>query len=597
MAARLPLLALALAAPALAGCISQGQLAPTQALGLDLGDDLEALLSQERFGVLPGESTWVDASSDGVRLHLRLFLPDTAADAAWKAPAIVVMSPYFGHDARTDMADASSPPSYYRYQWLLEHFVPRGYAVVFADVRGTGDSGGCLEQTAELQRQDGHDIVEWLAAQPWSNGKVGMFGKSYDAETQQGTAITAPPHLTTIVPVASVSGQYEWNFYDGVPLTLHTLIGNAAYMEGDGLQPPTTPEGLVQYPSRAGCHPLMLAQAAHRDGDWDAYWDSRELRNGVDDIQASVLYVHGLQDWNVRQVAVRDWFDRIPSPKRAILGQWAHDYPEENRFNEEWSRTDWRTTVHAWYDHWLLGLDNGIMDRLPPVQVQDSAGTWRAEPTYPPTDARPFTLHLAPGALAAEAQRLDPPLRLRENEEAFVRANTGVPLPSVEAAPPDQLVFESEPLAQTLHMSGWPVLAFDLLLADGLYPDPDDVTDAHFAANLWLVEGEQATWLNSGYLSARHRDGVRNPAEVPEGEVLSYALRFHPGDTVLPEGAKLRLVLSGSDDQTEPEGTFWGAELHGGNLTLPVIERAWDQVTLDVPFGEPCREVRCEPGA
>lgn len=593
MARPLALAVLVLVAPALAGCLGTAQLAPTSVPGLSLGEDLEALLSQPAFDALPGEQTWIPASSDGALLHLRLFLPDLSG-SDHQAPAILVMSPYFGSDARTDPLDAASPPSYFRYQWLLEHFVPRGYAVVFADVRGTGDSGGCLEQTAELQRQDGHDIVEWLAAQDWSNGKVGMFGKSYDAETQQGTAITAPPHLTTIVPVASVSGQYEWNFYDGVPLTLHTLVGNMGYMQGDGIQPPTTPEGASQYPSRVGCHPLMLAQAAHRDGDWDDYWDSRELRNGVANIQASVLYVHGLQDWNVRQVALRDWFDLIPSTKRAIFGQWAHDYPEENRWKAEWSRADWRTTVHAWYDHFLLGIDNGILDRLPPVQVQDSEGVWRSEATYPPRDAVNLTLHLVPEALVAEAAPLDPPLVFRENEEAFLRANTGLPVPSADTAPVmEQLVFESAPFPEAVHTAGWPVLEFDLALFDGFYPDPDTVTDAHFAANLYLVEGGEATWVNSGYLSARHRDGVRNPAEVPEDEVLAYALRFHPADTVIPAGAALRLVLSGSDDQSEPEGTFWGANLHGGALRLPVIQRDGAAVTLDVPYGEPCAAVQC----
>jgi predicted acyl esterase len=595
MAPRLPLVALVLLGPALAGCLGAADLQPAAAPGLALGSDLQALLSEERFGILPGVSTWVPASSDGEPLHLRLFLPDMGAAADWKAPTILVMSPYFGSDAREDPLDSASRPTYFRYAWLLEHFVPRGYAVAFADVRGTGDSGGCLEQTAELQRQDGHDLVEWLAAQGWSNGKVGMFGKSYDAETQQGAAITAPPSLTTIVPVASVSGQYEWNFYDGVPLTLHTLMGNLFYMASDGLQLPLTPQGLAAYPSRPGCHPGMMAQAAARNGDWDPYWDSRELRNGVANIEASVLYVHGLQDWNVRQVALRDWYDQIPSPKRAIFGQWGHDYPEENRWNEDWSRTDWRTTVHAWYDHWLLGVDNGIMERLPPVQVQDSQGTWRSEATYPPRDTIALDLHLGAGALVQEAVVHDPPLLFRENEEAFLRANTPLPIPSAPTGDVQEvLVWESAPFDRDLHLAGWPTLTFDVLLFDGLYPDPDRLTDAHFAANLYLMEGGQETWFNSGYLSARHRDGVRDPAEVPEDEVLTYTLRFHPGDTVLPQGSRLKLTLAGSDAQSEPEGTAWGAAFHRGVLTLPTIQRDWAAVTLDVPYGEPCREVRCE---
>ncbi len=584
------LIAVLALAPAFAGCVTgtvDDTIDPTPT-DTSMGGVLPAV----PFGVLDGESVWITSTADGTKLHTRLFLPELATDPAWRAPTILVMSPYFGYDAREDQLDASSRPTYFRYTWLIDHFVPRGYVVAFSDVRGTGDSGGCLEQTAELQRQDGHDIVEWLAAEPWSNQRVGMFGKSYDAETQQGAAITTPPHLTTIIPVASVSGQYEWNFYDGVPLTLHTLMGNAFYMEGDGLQAPTTPEGLTQYPTRVGCHPGMLAQAAKRDGDWDAYWASREFRPHVGNIEASVLYVHGFQDWNVRQVAIRDWFDQIPSEKRAIFGQWAHDYPEANSWNDEWNRVDWRDTVEKWYDYWLLDIQNGILDALPAVQIQDSNGVWRAEPTYPPTDATNFTLHLVPGALAADAPGENAEMMyLRENDEAFLRANTGLPVPTGESAPyAEELVFISEPFAADTHFSGWPVLEMDLALIDGLYPDPDAITDAHFAANMWLVAPDgKATWINVGYLSARHRDGVDKPAPVPEDDTLTYRLRFSPADTVIPAGHSIKMTLAGSDAQSEPEGTFWGAEIKRGTLTFPVIERDWSAVTLPVEFGKPVR--------
>lgn len=568
----------------LAGCLSDSGPSPD-------GDEPEVFpdgLSEPRFDVLPGESVWITASEDGTELHTRLFLPE--ADSDWKAPTILVMSPYFGHDAREDEMDPSSAPSYFLYQWLIDHFVPRGYALAFSDVRGTGDSGGCLEQTGYKQRQDGHDVIEWLAAQEWSNGRVGMFGKSYDAETQQGSAITTPPSLKTIVPVASVSGQYEWNFYDGVPFTLHTLIGNAAYMAGDGVQPPTSPEGLTSYPTRFDCHPFMLAQAAHRDGDWDEYWEEREFRPHVDNIEASVLYVHGLQDWNVRQVALRDWYDQIPSEKRAIFGQWAHDYPDNNNHNEEWSRTDWRETVHQWYDHWLLELDNGIMDQLPPVQVQDSAGDWRSEETFPPEDTMDVVLHMGDNELVTQDPALEDPLLFRENDEAFLRTN-GVPVEDVDSGEyATELVFVSDPLTETYHVSGWPLLEMDISLHDGLYPDPRDETDAHFAANLYRIDADgQESWYNAGYLSARHRDGVDNPAAVPKDETITYILRFHPEDTVLEQGDQLKLVLSGSDRWTEPEGTMWSAGLHRGEIRLPVIERDWEAVGLDVEHGEPVR--------
>lgn len=565
-----------------AGCLGGG------GPGEDESDPfVPAALSEPRFDVLPSESHWIEASADGTSLHIRLILPDTSIDPDWQAPVILVKSPYFGVLAREDPVDSSSLPANLRHQWYVDHFVPRGYAVAFSDVRGTGDSGGCLEQTGPLQRQDGYDVVEWLAAKEWSNGKVGMIGISYDGETQQGAAVTTPPSLTTIIPVASISGQYEWNFYDGVPFTLHTLTGNAVYFAISGATPAVSPDGILSYPTRFDCHPFMLAQGLERDGDWDDYWADRELRPHVDNIEASVLYVHGMQDWNVRQVAVRDWYDQIPSEKRAILGQWQHNWPDGNSWKEEWSRQDWQEIVHQWFDHWLLGLNNGIMDDLPPVQVQDSDGVWRSEETYPPTDAWEYVLHFGNGELSEEEVSLDAPLLFRENIEQFV-SGFGVPLEDVDSGDHEtELVFLSEPLNRTLHVSGWPVIEMDVSLHDGLLPTSGADTDAHFAANLYRVTpGGEESWYNAGYISARHRDGVDNPAAVPKDEVITYTLRFHPEDTVLHEGDRLKLVIAGSDRDTEPEGTLWSAELHRGQITFPVVERDWDAVRLDVPLGD-----------
>lgn len=571
-----------ISASLLAGCVG----APAEEQAVEPAA-AAAPLPPVAFPVLPGQSVWIEASSDGTKLHARLFLPETSALPEWNAPTILVMSPYFGHDARTDSLDPASPPNYFRYQWLIDNFVPKGYALVFADVRGTGDSGGCLEQTAQLQWKDGYDVVEWLGTQDWSSGKVGMFGKSYDAETQQSTAVMAPPHLATIVPVSSVSGQYEYGFYDGVPFTLQAFLSNLFYMVGDGLQAPTTPEGIVQYPTRPGCHPEMLAQGLDFSGDWNQFWEDREIRKRAADVKASVLYVHGLQDWNVKPVAIRDWFGLIPSEKRAILGQWAHDYPEQNRYKPDWSRADWRETVEKWYDHWLLGIDNGILQELAPVQVQDSSGVWRREETFPPTDAVPVTLHLATGKLQHEAPTPFE-LQLRENEEAFLAANTGLPVPEAPTDPLlTKLAFESEPLTQGMHLSGWPVLTFRFTLTDSLKPERSSL-DPHFAAVLYDVDSSgKAGWFNRGYLSARHRQGVESPEPTPFQEEIEYVLRFFPADTLAPAGHKLRLEISGSDAWTQPEGSLWAGTLSGGRLDLPVIQRDWDAVRLDVPFGDP----------
>lgn len=571
-------LVLLVLAVGLSGCLTAEEPRPASASEDEAPANLTAGLSQPAFEVSDPEGVWIPASSDDTEMFAKVWRPDVANSSSpgWKAPLILVMTPYQGYDGREDPTDATSRPSSEDYSWLIERFVPRGYAVAFLDVRGTGESGGCLEQTGEKQRQDGYDAVEFFADRDWSSGEVGMYGRSYRAETQLGTAAMAPEHLSTIVPVASVSGQYEWNYYDGVPFTLHTLVGNAAYFASEGAQPSTEPNGLAQYPSKLTCQPEILTQDLEHSGDWNDYWQERELRDYVHRMNdTSVLYVHGLQDWNVRQVAIRDMWDRIPTDKRAVFGQWSHAFPD-NGYGDEPVREDWRAIVHAWYDHELLDRDNGVVDLLPPVQVQDSTGDWRAEDTWPPKRAEPRTLHLSSeGQLArGEASTLDPPLVFRENTEAFARNATGAPTPTVEMEDyPDRLVFESAPLEEEVHVAGWPTLNLSIALTDELAPDPDEQIDAHLAANLRLVgpDGDRE-WINSGYTSARHLDGLDRPSPAPEDERLTYAIDFHPQDTVLPEGTQVELVLSGSDRWTEAQGSLFVAELHEGSLTLPTVD-------------------------
>lgn len=545
---------------ALVGCVTPAGVVDPE------GGPATSILSAARFDPLPGESVFYEASADATQLHLRLFRPDTAEPA----PTILVMSPYFGPDSREGADpndpttwDPAAPPAYWRYQWLLTHFVPRGYAVAFADVRGTGESGGCLEQTGPLQTQDGYDTVQWLATQPWSNGKVGMYGKSYDGETQQSTATLAPPGLVTIVPVSSVAGQYDYSYYDGVPYTLQTMLSNVGYMAGDGLQPGSTVEAHLAFPERVGCNVDHARQGADDSGTWNGYWEEREIRLHAKDVKASVLYVHGLQDWNVKPSNIRAWYDALGSPKMALLGQWAHDYPEQNTHQENWSRQDWQTLVWRWYDHWLLGLDTGVDETLGVVQVQDNEGRWRAQDAFPATGATDVAF-----GWSEEQTYTESPLE---------RLGSLVPLGA-----PASARYETPPLASDVRWSGWPTLDMDVTL---------DRDDAHFAVHLLDVAPDGTeTWVNRAYLSAQHKDGVDQPAPVPTGERVTYTLRFFPSDTVVREGHTLALVIAPSDDWTSGAGNGHTATLHAATLHVPLIEvadAAWLDVPLDSPITQP----------
>lgn len=592
-----PALAAMLACGALAGCLGSGAPVPEALEMPRLGSIPDFLLSQARFPMLPGEEHWVE-SHDGTMLHAVAWRPDAPED--WKAPVILVMSPYHGTGTRASDLDPASLPQGSTYRWLLETFVPRGYAVVLEDVRGTGESGGCLEQTGWKQQMDGYVSVEYFAAQPWSNAKVGMYGISYLGETQQGAAIHAPPHLATIVPAASVSDGYTWWFYDAVPYWDPWLGGMYGYMWDDGLQPPVTAPGLRSYPSRTGCHGENHREALG-DGTHNAFWQQRDLRASVKNVQASVLYVHGLQDWNVKPDNIVGWFNELEVPKQAWLGQWEHNYPWRNSFNSAWSRADWNATVHRWFDHWLLGMENGVMG-LPTVQVQDSQGVWRAEQDWPPTDARPYPLHLdARRNLTASPPADDGLLAWDEQRErAAPRTIASVPLTvgftpdwlpaaggmsppfGAPEAMPDGLRFEAlAPLAADLRVAGEPRVTLTVASSE---------PETHLAVHLLSIaaNGTETIW-DRGYLSAAHRLDLARVEPLVPGQPTELTITMYPQDFVVPAGERLALWIGPWDDWARPEGNDARVELHLGPgaanvLSLPVIERDLARVGLDAPM-------------
>src|SRR4029077_11962965 len=136
---------------------------------------------------------------DGVELSANLWLPRPAAGTPGRFPAVLEMIPY-GRDGWRRNADIA------RGTYLAR----RGYVLCRVDVRGTGSSGGiALDEYTEAETLDGYDAVEWLAAQPWCSGAVGMWGISYGAFTSIQVAKLRPPHLRAIVPVQGTDDRYR----------------------------------------------------------------------------------------------------------------------------------------------------------------------------------------------------------------------------------------------------------------------------------------------------------------------------------------------------------------------------------------------------
>ena len=500
----------------------------------------------------PARQRKVVEAGDGVDLYVETWLP-AARDGRTppeRVPTVLIATPYVQQD--TERYTTRNRAS------VVQWFTQRGYAVAQHHIRGTGESGGCLEQTAEHQIDDVARIIEYLGRDaPWADGNVGMYGISYDGETQVSTAGRGDPaktrYLKAIVPAETVAGQYEYSNRDGVPFAGMATLSNAGYLATTSISAQDGSPDPVHLSQKAACVPELFAGGADPSGDMTAFWRVREYRPDVGNIRAATLWLHGFADFNVQAVAVAGYFDRMPAttPRAGIFGHWEHNYPDNhNGVAPAWARFDHLDMVTAWYDRWLKGVDTGV-ERWPAVQVQGSDGQWRVEPDFPATGGPVGQLALGPDGLLGGAA-----------PGAATFGDAGQPGAAA--------TFETPKLGAPLHLVGEAVA--DLWLAGS-------ASDAHLVARLDALgadgnplvhEGANDETVSTyGYRSLRHLDPMPDRYFVqaagkpaPAGESVRVHLRFLPTDIVVPAGGALRLTLGG--DVSGPRGVLPS----GANATL-----------------------------
>ncbi|HVL47983.1 MAG TPA: CocE/NonD family hydrolase [Candidatus Thermoplasmatota archaeon] len=468
-------------------------------------------LSRPIHKALETETVKVPASVDGAKLHVEVTRPAIEE----KVPTILVSSPY-NYNARA----AGNRPS----DSLILAMVPRGYAVVVADVRGFGNSEGCVEVWGPKEQKDQYDLVEWVAAQPWSDGKVAFYGQSYVATTPVEAAVQRPPHLTTIAIVAPVMNTWaDWHF-GGVPNGEN--VGSPRSYQQGGTE--TTPEdgnplATVAHTANGFCDVTLAARANDPRALYDAFYKERNFTARAKEINVPVFYTQGFWDENVKGEMIVGFFDALDVPKRAFYGPWHHQHAV---------RADMELTLRAWFDHWLKGIETGVMDG-PLVEVRTPQGLAREAESWPPAHATPRAFHLASGKLqdasgAGESTYLAFPAKT-------VLANL---LPM--APTPTAVRFASEPLAEPLYVSGKGVFRFNAKLAGA--------DNSYFAAYLRDVAPDgTSTLLTFGWLNAAHRFGHERYEPVPPNAPVAYALSLLPADHVVLAGHKLVLEVRSAD--------------------------------------------------
>lgn len=531
---------------------------------------------------------------DGVELSADVYLPEANA----RYPVILARTPY-----------VKSSPSSLR---MAREFAARGYAVVWMDVRGRGDSDGEFVPYRNDGR-DGYDAVEWCAVQEWSTGAVATHGGSYLARIQWLTAVLQPPHLRAMIPLVSPSDPFVEN-PTGTSTPMHACWMHMT--SGRTMQPTEAVDWMKVYEHLPLCSmdeaagrvsPQWRADAQHES--YDDYWREIAYQDKFERVRVPVLHVSGWYDdeqigtpLNYRRM-VEESSEPARSGQRLLMGPWSHQVNSTSRLGEVEFGPDAVIDLYGyearWLDRWLKGEQNGV-DAEPPVRIFIMGeNVWRNEREWPlaRTSYTPYYLRsggsansrFGDGALSTE-----PPSEPRTDSYTYDPAR---PLPfitepvSAQIGGPDDyaavqrredvLVYVTEPLEQDTEVTG-PV-SLELYAASSA-PDTD------FTAMLLDVHPSGfAQRLCDGMVRARFRNGMDSPEPIAPGEVYRYeidlwntAQRFGKGHRICLQLASSAFPkydrnlntgesLTQSSRMQRAEQTVYHGPEHPSRLILPLI--------------------------
>lgn len=541
----------------------------------------------------------LDSEADGEKIQLGYIKPEPLGDDQPDGdyPVILRATPYV-----SDLRKPDSIRDCVRIERLTENFVQQGYAVAVVAVRGTGGSGGCMELFGATEQADVNQAVTYLGTREWSNGNVGIIGRSYDGTTPWMAARAGNPYLATIVPYSGVTDVFELMYKRGAPESRgYGVLPALYYAISLAEHAPTSGTGLATYLSRAQCPDNYAAgtawsvySGATGERDPSGYWTERVLKPGVArNYEGSILLVHGLQDWNVDPSQVYPWVDELRAAgikTHLYLGQFGHRYPDDGREKGEPNYNEqWQDYLLAWFESELKGESyvgefpeaEGIdpdetYDPVPEAYVQNSATEWYTAESWPPDPAEPRTLYLGS----------DGQFRTSPDPETTTGRVFKDETSSVEPGARGTVTVRSDPVDERFRLAGTPTLSLTVTPTSSA---------PHLTAHLFTVDGEgTAERLGWGQVDLRYAQPGPEADTVVPGEALSVSLPIEPLDAVVPAGSSLALVLnqgtvSGRTESPTPTPLrvetggdasltveAWGADLGRGAQPTAAGQRATD---------------------
>ena len=530
------------------------------------------------------ENAWIPMP-DGARLAARLWLPEDAESDP--VPALLEYLPY----RKRDFMRARDEPMHH-------YFAGHGYASVRVDIRGAGDSDGLLaDEYTESEHDDATAVIEWLAAQPWCTGAVGMFGISWGGFNSLQVAARQPDALKAIITLCAADDRYadDAHYMGGCLLNENLIWGSAFFMYH--LLPPDPDivgdrwrEMWFERLDNAVLFPAEWLRHQRRDD----FWKHGSVCEDYGSLRCPVYAVGGWADGYSN--AVPRLLEGLKVPRKGLIGPWAHTYPHNGLpgpaigFLQEALR---------WWDHWLKDVDTGIMDEpMYRVWMQDSLapqpqydvrpGRWVAEERWPSPRIEERALTLDQAGVLVDGDAGEARLEIQSPQPTGVTAGSWCAMGSEGEMPIDQrpddgraLVFDGEPLAAPLEILGAPALR---LVFDS------DRPVAHVAVRLNDVfpDGTSAR-VTYGVLNLTHRDGHEAPEPLAPGHRYEAVVRLNDIAHAFAAGNRLRIAISTAYWPMvwpEPEPVTLGIHAGASRLILPVRPARARDETLR-PFAPP----------
>jgi putative CocE/NonD family hydrolase len=566
--------------------------------------------SEARYDDWNRYSVYVPAR-DGTRIAVDYYLP-TAADVEATEPLPVIL-----HYTRYVRAFETDEGLRTRVDGdpVLQHMLKHGYAVAVADAYGSGASFGYRDlDFSAAEAAASHDVIEWLAGQPWCDGNVGMHGRSYPGMTQYQAATQAPPHLKAIFPEMADGTSYDFVYRGGTyksdfiqvwgGLTRSLDLGEAgtpARVDAD--EDASLRDAAIAEHASSTWASELPEEARYRDfvaelpSGGTLTWEQITTLDDIAQIDASGVAVYHLLGWLDIYTTQQAWmYANLESgPQKMMIGPWVHSggYGGEVHIAE----------FHRWYDFWLKGIQNGIMDE-PPVHYfvmegnntvpegdgqdgysdEDAAedeDLWLSANEWPLPRTSPVRYYLVPGPTGSVASVNDGGLRAEVPTEvsgldaytvdftssvgSFSRWMNGYGSSREDPEGSTQfdertledekaLTYTTSPLEEDLVLVGYPVVR---LWVTSTHSDGDffvylEEIDAEGRSH-YVTEGAQrasyrrvaeAPWDNFGL--PFHR-GYEEDLEPLPAEPAEMAFELMGTAVVIDAGHRLRLTIAGAD--------------------------------------------------